>query len=235
VVLLVNGKKPPFEEAPKGYSACTACRGRKDFVPEQWWTSIAREGLSFAKAVKSIKGFDTMYSAGKRFRMITYPPYRANVATIEADLQKLQEFEGFVPDMIVIDYADILRPETGEELTRESTGQTWIMLKSLAADRKCLVFTATQGNRKSAEKRNVKHTDVAEDIRKMDHVDVSWALSQRPYEKREGVIRVGVAVHRWKDFDEDAHVLILQQLDMGKPMLDSELYSWKSIRKDEGE
>jgi replicative DNA helicase len=234
IVLLEDGKKPRYEDAPKKYLVCSVCRGTRDFIPGQWWTSIKREALSFMKTMKNLGGFETMYSAGKRFRLMTYPPYSANMSVIDSDLRKLQEFDGFVPDLVVIDYADILRPESGDELTRESTGQTWIMLKSLAADRTCIVVTGTQGTRKSADKKNVKHTDVAEDIRKMDHVDLAYALSQTPWEKREGVIRVSVAAFRWKDFDEYKHVMVLQQLEMGKPVLDSE-FSYRVPGKGEEE
>jgi len=103
VTLLVDGKKPPYENAPKGYKICSVCRGRGDFIPGQWWISVVKEQLTFMKAMKRLEGFDTMYSVGSRFRMISYPSFRVNVASIEADLQKLEEFEGFVPDMIVID------------------------------------------------------------------------------------------------------------------------------------
>ncbi len=222
VTLLIEGKKPSIDLTSKNYKPCLMCRGRRDYSVANWWVSMDREKLSFNKAMEKLKGFETMYGLGDKFRLMTYPPLRANLSTIEGDLEKIEEFEGFVPDLIIMDYADILRPEVGEEITIESTGQTWIALKSLAADRKCCVITATQTNRKSGDKKNVRGTDVAWDIRKMDHIDLGYALSQTPYEKQEGVMRVGVAYFRWGDSDENKHVVVLQNLEMGVSVLDSE-------------
>jgi hypothetical protein len=222
--LFERGKesKPKPEFAPKGYRICDICRGTDDFIVDTWWVGINRDKLTFDSVVKNIEGFETMYGFSTKFRLMVYPAMRANLRTIESDLDKAEEFDGFVPDMIVIDYADILKPEVGQEVSIESTGQTWMSMKGLASDRKCIVLTATQTSRKSGERINVKGTDVAWDIRKMDHVDLAYALSQVPREKERGMIRVSVPYFRWGECSDERKVTVLQNLKMGQSLLDSE-------------
>jgi hypothetical protein len=96
------------------------------------------------------------------------------------------------------------------------------MLKNLAAVKHCLVVTASQSNRKTLDKKDVKASDIAEDIRKVAHVDAMYSLSQTPEEKSKGTMRLGVVAHRWQDFNELSYVTVLQQLQTGQVMLDSE-------------
>jgi hypothetical protein len=92
----------------------------------------------------------------------------------------------------------------------------------MAAERHCLVVTASQSNRKTLDKKDVKASDASDDIRKIAHVDAMFTLNQTGYEKTAGVIRVGIAAHRWKEFSEMQHVSVLQQLSLGQTLLDSE-------------
>jgi hypothetical protein len=63
---------------------------------------------------------------------------------------------------------------------------------------------------------------VAEDIRKVAHVDVMISLNQLEIEKRRGVMRLAVIAHRDKDFYQLGQCFVLQQLELGQPNLDSE-------------
>jgi spore coat polysaccharide biosynthesis protein SpsF (cytidylyltransferase family) len=62
-------------------------------------------------------------------------------------LLKVETIDDFVPNVIVVDYADILAPENLKLEGREKHDETWKMLKNLASSRNCLVITATQSNR----------------------------------------------------------------------------------------
>jgi hypothetical protein len=72
------------------------------------------------------------------------------------------------------------------------------------------------------DKKNVIASDTAEDIRKIAHVDAMFSLNQVAEEKKSGIMRLGVVAHRWKDFNELEHVTVLQQLQTGQVLLDSE-------------
>jgi hypothetical protein len=95
-------------------------------------------------------------------------------------------------------------------------------LKNLSDSRHCLVMTASQTNRGSFDKKNVTQTDIAEDIRKIAHIDGGMALNQLPNEKRKGVMRVALIAGRDIDFDQMKTCIVLQNLQLGQVLLDSE-------------
>ncbi len=211
-------KKPRFEALPN-YKSCVVCRGTNSFSASNWYEVIKRDAISLYKVKKQIKGFVEMHGHGLRIK--AYPAYSANLSTIKRDIDILEYADGFVPDVIVIDYADILSPESKYSEGRERIDETWKALKNLAATRHCLVVTASQSNRATLNSKNVRAIDTAEDIRKIAHVDAMYTLNQTSDEKREGVIRVGCATHRWQEFNEVKHVTVLQQLALGQVVLDS--------------
>ena len=99
-------------------------------------------------------------------------------------------------------------------------------LKQLGQERHCLVVTATQTTMKSRDKKNVTSGDTSEDKRKTAHVDLAIYMSQTREEKNNGVMRLS-KYFRHGFFDELQHVQILQHLDTGQVLIDSE----KVLRK----
>jgi len=216
----VENKKPlEFSESPGGYKVCTICRGTKNFIPENWFVSEKREKMRIGNTVKKIEALKKML--GNVFRFQSYPAFSANLSQIRADIEDLEELEGFIPDVIVIDYPDILAPEDSRMIGRERIDETWKTLKNMSDVKHVLVAVASQTNRASFNKKNVLQTDAAEDIRKFAHIDIGIALNQMPNEKKQGVVRVALIAERDGDFDQFRSCLVLQQLNLGQPNLDS--------------
>jgi hypothetical protein len=214
------------------YKPCTYCRGKREYEPASWFEPYKRRALNARDVRKTVHGWRGMF--GSRLRVKSYPRFSANVSDIRRDLDALEYSEGFIPDVIIVDYADILAPENvGDTDRRSRIDDTWKTLGGMAEERHCLMVTATQSNRGSADKRNVMSTDVAEDIRKMAHVDVMISLNQTSEEKRLGIMRVGIAAHRDADFEEGKHVQVLQHLPTGQPFLDSEYAPEDKKRREE--
>jgi replicative DNA helicase len=137
-------------------------------------------------------------------------------------LERLEYLEDFLPDVVVVDYADILRPEDARLEGRERIAETWMMLKNLAQTRHCLSVTASQTTRDAIDKKNLTQKDTPEDIRKNAIADVIIPLNQTQREKRMSYLRVGLMVHRHREVDEFQQIHVLQQLKLGQPLLDSE-------------
>jgi hypothetical protein len=229
-LLMKDGEKPHFSPAMK-YRVCAECRGnRTRFVPEAWFTLSHRQKLKIKSVTKHLEGLQGMM--GDHLRILPYPAYSANIGRVKRDLEKLEYTEGFVPDVIVIDYADILAPEDARQVGRERTDETWKMLKNLSQSKHCLVITASQSNRASISKKNVTQEDTAEDIRKIAHVEVMMSLNQLPKEKKGGIMRLAVIAHREKDFEQLRQCMVLQQMELGQVLLDSELIdNYKEIQE----
>jgi len=220
-----NGLLPDIGVVPEGYKLCEYCRTdrarRKDYSEAVLHVGEKRNPVDYYNVLDMMKAF--VFTYGDHLRIKAYPKFSANTAAIERDLHLLEDQEGFIPDVIVIDYADILAPEDMKIRGREGIDDTWKTLGQMAAIRHCLVVTGTQSNRDSIEKLSVRQTHTSEDIRKIAHVDCMLTLNQVPWEKDRGIMRVGIAAHRHEDFSANRQVMVLQSLKHGQVHLDSHI------------
>jgi hypothetical protein len=219
-----EGKKPIYTRELK-YKACEACRGTKDFIPATWFTTNKVEKMKTQKAIKLLdaqaKHFGYNTNFGSNIRTLAYPAFSANLSRVKRDIMNLVESGHFIPDVIVIDYADILAPEDSRIIGRERIDQTWKSLKGISDEMHCMVATASQSNRGSFEKKNVVQTDASEDIRKLANSDLFLAINQTPQEKKDSITRISRIACRDENFDQYEGAIVLQQLALGQICLDS--------------
>lgn len=231
-LLLPSGGKPKFSSEMK-YRPCDYCRYYEkeydNYFPQTWWgIQIQENDLDTDSILKKTQGFKKMY--GNNLRIRAYPAFSASFDDVIADLDDLEHTQGFVPDVILIDYFDIMKKEGGGD-DRSEANEKWQRGKNLAGVRKALVINANQSNRDSIEKTNISQTNTGEDIRKLAHVDVMFVLNQSDAEKKEGRMRVQTLIHRHEESTEKGQVLVLQQLRLGQPFLDSEWVDNQTFRK----
>lgn len=224
VLLDAEGNPPPFR-IDNPYQICDFCRDKPhpigaNFGAALWYIANERAQLYPRDIRHRVGGVKRMF--GDNIRIIGYPAYEANVADIKRAMDVLEDTEGFVPDVLVVDYADILRPEDARLTGRDRISETWMMLKNTAQKRHLLVCTASQTTREAIDKKNVTQKDTPEDIRKIAIADAMFTLNQTRAEKRKKVMRIGTMIHRHRAFDEFRHVHVLQQFDLGQTALDSD-------------
>ena len=112
--LIEKGEDLPEFEKENPYRICTACRDKnKDYHPASWYEVNKVEALTMSSVRKRIKAIRTQF--GDNLRIICYPRFSASVNDIEMDLQGLEYTDGFVPDIIITDYADIFKPDNHVE------------------------------------------------------------------------------------------------------------------------
>lgn len=179
---------------------------------------IHRSGLSVAKALRKVDSLKKMVKTG-RFHLLSFPTNSIGVSGISTSLDNLEHYSKFVPDVIIVDYADYLMPEIKAEV-RHQIDHTWKGLRGMAEKRHCLVVTATHTNKLTYSK-DIDQDDLSEDNRKLNHVACMFALNQKPEEKRRGVMRVSLLASRHDVFDIEEQVIVLSNLTIGKPYLDS--------------
>ena len=215
-------EKPEFD-LDMEYRPCTYCRDNmiRDYKVTTWFEVFESPKFELKGTRRKLRAIETMY--GDNLRYISYPRFLAGISDIRRDLYLLEQHEGFIPDVIIVDYADILKPDTPGE-KRNQIDDIWKNLASMAAERHCIVFTASQGTRGSIYKSDMSQDDLAEWIGKLAHVDIFLGLNQSPSEKESKVIRVNLLVHRHKESDENVSALMLQQLEVGQFSMDSHFY-----------
>jgi hypothetical protein len=214
-----EGTKPEFHKDLK-YRPCSVCRGQENYSLETWFEILKRPLFSQKNVIKSLNSFAKMY--GKNLKVKVYPKFSANISDIKRDLDVLEQTEDFIPDIIIVDYAGILKPEDKGSKKIDAIDDTWKTLGQLAGERHCLVITAWQGNRGAIYKKSMDQESVSEWIGIIGHVDIMLTLNQTKEEKRNKQMRIGLIAHRHKDFYEEENCLILQQIEAGQTDLDSE-------------
>lgn len=215
----INGVKPDYHPSNQ-YRICTACRGTEDFVTEQWWTTKKRPGLDLQVASVYLKPIQDMHN--NLLRMKVYPKYSANISTIKRDLVILEETEGFMPGMIVVDHADILSPEQVGLTGVQKEDESWMALSRLASEHHCLVVTGTQVTKDGQDVATLGIRHTGRWAGKLGHVEVMLGINATPQEKDNGIMRISIMEHRYKEFNESDTVTVLQNIQLGQVHLDSE-------------
>jgi replicative DNA helicase len=115
--------------------------------------------------------------------------------TLRNHIEKLL-LKGFTPDVIMIDYADIMRSSRKFDSLRHELKLIYEELRNLAMEMKLPIWTASQANRDSANSEVVGLENMSEAYGKAMVADVVLSLSRKAAEKSVGVGRVFVAKNR---------------------------------------
>ena len=187
--------------------------GEKYIIKSKIHHKKANSILEIENKQKSLR---RMFRGGS-FRIYAEPAYSLTVENLEVKLDDL-EHEGFIPDVIIIDYADIMAPSDKTEYRNQIDG-IWKRLRALAQKRKCVVFTASQTNR-SALNGPVEMESIAEDVRKIAHVTSMVSISKTKQCKEKSIaIYSQLAIREGEPITK--RVIATQCLYLGRPVLDS--------------
>ncbi|MBE3041550.1 hypothetical protein IMZ48_03015 [Candidatus Bathyarchaeota archaeon] len=146
-----------------------------------------------------------------------FPTGSLKVKDLEAYLDMLERSCNFIPDLILLDYADLMYLDTVNY--RHDLGRLYINLRGLAVSRNIALATASQTNRAGSIARVVTDYHVGEDYSKFQTADCSISYNQTEDERALGLARLYVAGAR-KDEDRFA-VAISQNYAYGQFCLDS--------------
>ena len=196
-------KIPYFEEIDKKY--------------EIKYREEKRKGIDIEKIEQEQKKL-MMYSRGN-LRIEVFPAGSATMDTLDVCLSNLEYYENFTPDVIVIDYADIIKGRIRDY--RQQLNEIWIRLRGWAQEKNCLVVTASQTS-KQAFTRDARMGDVAEDMRKLATVTKMIALNQTKSEKEAGALRIEPLLYRDGRLNGQ-QICVLESRDIGRVYLDSRL------------
>ena len=109
-----------------------------------------------------------------------YPPKVATINTIKFHMGRLLS-NGFNPDLIIIDYGDLMRSRRGYDQKRFELESIFEDLRALAMEMKLPIWTATQSNREGFNDDIITIDKVGEAITKAMVVDFFGTFSQRKF------------------------------------------------------
>ena len=129
--------------------------------------------------------------------IIKYWPTRsASVQTIAAHLKQM-EIQNIIPDLVVVDYADILRDASGATEKRFQLGNIYEDLRGMAGEFNIPVWTASQANRSALEEEIIDASKVAEDYSKVMTADFVMSISRQVSDKIANTARGHVIKNRF--------------------------------------
>ena len=135
---------------------------------------------------EKIGRFRSMYKGNLRIKQ--YPARAATVQDLSNDIRTLAR-QGFIADMLVLDYADELKHQRGDN-SNEVVGQLFSELRALAMEQDKLIWTATQTTRGSFSKVRLDMDDVADSWNKMKVSDLVVAICQTTEEYDQAKMRL---------------------------------------------
>jgi len=201
--------------------------------PVKWLIKNKRRkmvGLDVSKVKDKQKVLVSRFRGGD-VRMIALPSRSASVEDLNTQLDILEYYEGYVPDVVVVDYADYLKSSQFTTDYRHALDDIWSGLRRMSLEKNILVVTASQAA-KNTFKADISELDVAEDIRKLAHVTHMIALNQKGKEAERGIMRVAqLAVREGKRVFQQA--IALSCLDIGRIYMDSRLINSVILSEEE--
>ena len=124
-----------------------------------------------------------------------YPTKTASTNTIRSHIEKLKKTNRKI-DMILVDYADLLRSTTNFREKRDELGSIYEELRAIAQENKCPLWTASQTNRTGLNAEVVTMESISEAFNKCFVADFICSISRTIKDKNANTGRMFIAKNR---------------------------------------
>jgi len=124
-----------------------------------------------------------------------YPTKSASCQTLKNHLEKLVN-RGFKPDMVLVDYGDLLRPISTLREKRHELETIYEQLRAIAQTHGCCVWTASQTNRSGLNAEVITMESISEAFNKCFVADFIFSISRTAEDKLANTGRIFVAKNR---------------------------------------
>jgi replicative DNA helicase len=185
-----------------------ALRNKKNVMHYTFELSEAKTGIRYDSNLCDIESNDVVdnkdslrekYSkmSGElgKLKIKFYPSGSATVHMLRTHIEKLN-LKGFVPDIILIDYADIMKSSRSYDSLRHELKLVYTELRGMAEELQVPIWTASQSNKEGSQADIIDLGNMAEAYGKAFVADVVISLSRKSYEKASGWGRMYIAKNR---------------------------------------
>lgn len=220
VVLLEDGM---FIDDP-AHVICTKCSKSHDkYTQDRYKMHVYKDKMFFEpddiftirKKHKHVKKILNKYG-----RLSVHPKYTLTYDGMMRDLELYDTTENFIPEILLLDYVDILDIGSKFNDYREDD-EKWKLLAKIAGETNTLVITATQANKAGHEAGTLDATHQGGFYGKNRHVNLMVGLNQDAEEKKNGIMRFGITEARDIKFFPGVTCTVLQNFETGQAYLDS--------------
>lgn len=173
----------------RGYNVAHYSFELSDIVIERrYFMSMAKMSKNEMKAKKAT-AYDRICSAAQgvmdaHVTVKNYPAHAVTTSAIREHLSMMKDTKGFFPDVIVVDYADLLKATHSFDEKRHELAAIYYELRNIAIETNAVMWTASQTNRSGTDEELITDTDLAECYEKAGAADVLLSINQSLDEKR---------------------------------------------------
>lgn len=125
-----------------------------------------------------------------------FPTGQCNVNQLRALLFQLKLHKNFTPDLILVDYLELLRPNRMIESEYQAQQRIAEELRGLAMETDTLIITATQANRQGRRVQVITDSELGDSFGKIRPCDWAISLNQSAEEYDKGSMRAYVMKSR---------------------------------------
>ena len=125
----------------------------------------------------------------------SYPTKSASPSMLKAHLERLRQRDTRV-DMIIVDYADLLRPNLSHKEKRIELENIYEELRGIAQEFECTMWTASQTNRSGLNAEVITMESISEAFNKCFVSDFIFSISRTIEDKGTNTGRVFIAKNR---------------------------------------
>src|SRR5690606_37720240 len=161
-----------------------------------------------------------------RLIVADFPTGTLTITQLENYLDNLASNEEFHPDVLIIDYPDLMR--VSRQNYRLDLGEIYVQLRGLAIRRNLALFCPTQTNRDSFTRKEITSANVAEDVSKLFTADDVLIYSQTKDEKKFGLARL--TLQHARDVEVGMVVCLVQHYPTGQYVVRSALATPQYMR-----
>ena len=124
-----------------------------------------------------------------------YPTKSASTRTLKNHLERLK-VRGIEPDMVIVDYGDLLRPVSAQREKRNELESIYEEMRGLAQENECCVWTASQTNRSGLNAEVITMEAISEAFNKCFVADFIFTVSRTVEDKQNNLGRIFIAKNR---------------------------------------
>lgn len=145
---------------------------------------------NFQKCIKLIQPYRN------NLRIKQFMPNLSTISQIENHFTQMKLFDDFQADVVIIDYADIIKKQSGGDNMYISYGDVYTNLKRFAKTYKKVVWSASQGNRSALNSDLVLGDGVSHSMGKLEIADFMVSMSRKHQDKLSNTARFVVVKNR---------------------------------------
>lgn len=139
--------------------------------------------------------YDSVQNLAGKLIVKEYPTKSASTNTLKLHLEKLK-MRGIQPDMIIVDYGDLLKPISSQREKRQELETIYEELRGIAQENNCPVWTASQTNRSGLNAEVITMESISEAFNKCFVADFICSVSRTVEDKASNGGRIFVAKNR---------------------------------------